>query len=93
MNLFFLIAFLFAFIKKISYFNLPVNLFSLTFLMYFLMYLLTHYTYLYLIIIDFYMISVYSLINIPERRRVLDCINCDLLVDFSIRPVSATAKE
>ena len=32
-------------------------------------------------------------LSIADLKRVLDCINCDLLVDFSVRPISAIAEE
>lgn len=32
-------------------------------------------------------------LSFADLKRVLDCINCDLLVDFSVRSVSAVAEE
>lgn len=32
-------------------------------------------------------------LSFADIKRVLDCINCDLLIDFSVRPVSASAGE
>ena len=32
-------------------------------------------------------------LSFSDLKRVLDCINYDLLVDFSVRPISSVAKE
>lgn len=32
-------------------------------------------------------------LSFADLKRVLDCINCDLLIDFSVRPASASAEE
>lgn len=32
-------------------------------------------------------------LSFADLKRVLDCINCDLLVDFSVRSISAVAEE
>jgi len=32
-------------------------------------------------------------LSFADLKRVLDCINCDLLVDFSIRPISTVTEE
>ena len=32
-------------------------------------------------------------LSFADLKRVLDCINCDLLVDFSVRSVSAVTED
>ena len=32
-------------------------------------------------------------LSFADLKRVLDCINCDVLVDFSVRPISAVTEE
>ncbi len=32
-------------------------------------------------------------LSFSDMKRVLDCVNCDLLIDFSVRPVSAVSTE